>query len=53
MAYEPKLTEEQYNDLHRAVDEARKSTDLVRVDKTALSNLLKDHAELWRRLGDD
>lgn len=51
--YEPKLTEEQFNDLHKAVDEARKSTELIRISKTALANLLMDHSNLWKRLGEE
>jgi hypothetical protein len=45
--YEPKMTEEEFEGLHKAIDETRKSAGFVKVEKKALEHLLMDHAELW------
>lgn len=38
-----KLTEDQLNGLHYAVNEARKGSEYIKVNKAALSALLIDH----------
>lgn len=49
--YDPKMTEEEFDGLHKAIDETRKSAGFVKVEKKALEHLLADHAELWVELG--
>lgn len=41
-----KLTEEQLNGLHYAVNEARKGSVKIKVNKAALSALLIDHGQV-------
>ncbi len=49
MKYEDALcTQEQFEELHRALDKVRSNSKTVRVPKDALRNLLIDHSELWR-----
>ena len=46
---DPKLTQEEFEGLHKELDKARGK--FVRVNKAALSHLLMDHSDLWEKLG--
>lgn len=49
--YEPKLTQEEFEQLHQDLAGARKSSKEVKVNKQALERLLQDHSALWVILG--
>lgn len=51
MTKDAKCTEEEFNSLHKALEESRKSSEFVRVPRQALVNLLMDHAHLWDLTG--
>lgn len=42
-------TQEEYEEIHRALDKTRTNSKFVKVDKKSLINLLLDHTELWQR----
>ena len=46
-----KTTDFQYSSLYEALDKARKNAESVKVDRTALANLLIDHSELQAKAG--
>lgn len=48
MKLKPALTQEQFEELHRAADVKRSK---ITVDREALAALLMDHAQLWEKLG--
>lgn len=46
MAKSPYLTQEQFELLHRQVDETRKGSKVIKVDRQALVNLLMDFGKM-------
>lgn len=43
-------SQEQFEELHRALDKARRGSNIVKVDRAAFAALLMDHAELHAQI---